>query len=250
MTKKILVSFLLISFLFVGVVKAQTNDLPEPGMLPDSPFYFLKSWSEGIGTFFTFGEIKKAERFLNLSGKRLAEAKALAEKDNTEDASRAIERYEEQLERALQRAERGKEKGLDTDEVLERISEAILKHQGVLADVYEKVPEEARAGIERAMENSMRGHEEALEAVSEEKREEVMERMEAKRQEATDKVNEIRERMIPEALEDPSVEPKIPEDKETPEDPGVQGEPRVQEDFDFPGEIEQLEIPELPTGKP
>ncbi len=258
MTKKILFSFLLISFLFAGLVQAQTNDLPEPGMLPDSPFYFLKSWSEGIGTLFTFGEVKKAERFLDLSERRLSEAKALVEKDSMEYATKAIERYEEQLERALQRAERGKEKGKGTDEVLERISEATLKHQGVLVDVYEKVPEEAREGIKRAMENSMRGHEEALRAVSEEKREEVMERMETKREEARDRAEEARDRgvdvpqipereeieekMIPEVPVDTPVEPEVPEDMEVPE------EPRVQEEFDIPDDMEQPTPPDSPGG--
>ncbi len=260
MTKKILVSFLLISFLFVGVVQAQIDDLPDPGMLPDSFFYFLKSWSEGMGTLFTFGEVKKAERFLNLSEKRLAEAKALIKKDSMEHATRAIERYEEQLGQALQRSERGKEKGLDMDEVLERISEATLNHQGVLADVYEKIPEEVRSGIERVMENSMRGHEEALEAVSEGRREEAMERMETKREEARDRAEEARERgvdvpQIPEREEieeetasevpvDIPIEPGMPENLEIPEDPG---EP---EGLDFPNEVERPETPGTPRGRP
>ncbi len=265
MTKKIIISILIIPFLFVGLVQAQTNDLPDPGMLPDSLFYFLKSWTEGIGTVFTFGEGKKAERFLNLSEKRLAEAKALIERGSMEHATRTIERYEEQLERAMQRAERGKEKGLDTDKVLERISERTLKHQEVLADVYERVPEEAREGIERAMENSMRGHEESLRAVSGERREEVMERVRTKREEVESKIEEMRSRGIdiPQILEregitpDISTEPGMLEEREVPETstpqiPG-QGEKEemnetIPEALETPREQEEMrpEIPETP----
>jgi len=254
MIKKITIGVLVASFLVVGLAHSQAKDLPEPGMLPDSPFYFLKSWSEGIGTLLTFGEEKKAERFLNLSEKRLSEARALAEKGRGEMSEKAMERYENQLNSAIQRAERAKERGIDMDELLERISERTLKHQEVLADVYERVPEEAREGIERAMENSMRGHEEALRAVSQERREEVMERVESKREEARQRMDEARERGVP--------VPDIPareNDEEVEEDtaPVTPGESEMPEDLDevvpeIPGEQGDArpDVPETPMDRP
>ncbi len=196
MKKLLLVSFLTI-LLFTGAAQAQTNDLPEPGMLPDSPFYFLKSWAEDIGTFFTFGDLAKAERFLNLSEKRLAEASALTDRGKSEVAERVIGRYQEQLGHALAKAEEAKAKGLDTDEVLARVSEATLRHQSALADVYEKVPEQARPAIERAMQAGMRGHEEALEAISGQKREEIMENVERGKQEIEQNLERLRDRGVP-----------------------------------------------------
>jgi len=225
MVKKLLLVPLLAIFLFVGAVQAQTNDLPEPGMLSDNPFYFLKNWTEGIGTFFTFGEIAKAERFLNLSEKRLAEANALIEKGKSEIAERAINRYEEQLGYALVKAEEAKAKGLDTDEVLAKVSEATLKHQAVLADVYERVPEQAKSAIERAIQAGMRGHEEALKAVSGQKREEVMQNMEEKRQEVEQRLEGLRDEGVP-----------IPTKEEIEQKP----------------EVQELEVKkqEVPAGKP
>ncbi len=59
------ISLLIISvFLFslgTGVL-AQETELPNPGLTPDSLFYFLEIIVEEIGTFFTFGDLKKAER--------------------------------------------------------------------------------------------------------------------------------------------------------------------------------------------
>jgi len=182
-----------------------------PGLLPDSPFYFVKSWSEGIGTFFTFGDVAKAERFLNLSEKRLAEADALVAKGKPEAAEGAIGRYQEHLGRALTKAEEAKTKGFDTDEVLAKVAETTLKHQAVLADVYEKVPTQAKSAIERAMQASMRGHEEALRAVSGQKREEVMEQAGQKRQEIEQKLKGLRDKGIP--------IPTIPGRSETPRRP-------------------------------
>lgn len=189
--KKLLFVSFLITLLFAGVAQAQANDLPEPGILPDSPFYFLKSWSETIGAFFTFGDVAKAERFVNLSEKRLAEANTLVEKGKPEIAEKAILRYQEQLGKGLAKVEEAKAKGLNTDEVLAKVAESTLKHQAVLADVYEKVPEQAKEAIEHAIEASIRGHEESLKAVSGQKREEVMERIEEKRQEVEEKLKKV-----------------------------------------------------------
>ncbi len=154
-------------FLFAGVAQAQTDNLFEPGMLPDSPFYFLKSWSETIGTLLTFSDIAKAERFVNLSEKRLAEANALVAKSKPEIAEKAVLRYQDQLGAALTKVAEAKAK----------VAESTLKHQAVLADVYEKVPEQAKSAIKHAIEASIRGHEETLKAVSNQRREEILEKM-------------------------------------------------------------------------
>jgi len=197
MLKKLIV-VLLLALLFVGgVASAQTEDLPNPGLLPDSPFYFLKGWAEGIGTFFTFGDVAKAERFINLSEKRLAEADALVAKGKPEIAEKAAGWYQDQLGKALAKASEAKAKGLDTDEVLTKVAEATLKHQEVLAEVYEKVPEQAKEAIGHAIEASMRGHEEALKAISGQKREEIKEKIEEKRQEVEQKFEGLRKKGIP-----------------------------------------------------
>ncbi|MGM0439459.1 MAG: DUF5667 domain-containing protein, partial [Patescibacteria group bacterium] len=140
LNKKIVGIIMLAIFLFAGSVAfAQTEDLPDPGMLPDHPLYFVKRGAESVGTFFSFGDEAKANRHLELSEKRLAEIKALAEKeDGSELAEKVLERYQEQMDKAIERAEKAKEKGKDTDEVMERVSETNSRHQEALTDVYEK----------------------------------------------------------------------------------------------------------------
>lgn len=245
MNKKVIAIFMVLAFLFGGVAYGQTNNLPDPGMLPDSPFYFLKSLSENIGTIFTFGDNAKAERFLNLSEKRLSEAKALADKGNTGMAERTIEKYHEQMENALSRAERARERGEDTDDVLTRVSEATLRHQETLADVHERVPEEAKPAIERAMERAMHGHEEAIKAISGEKREEVVEGVENKREEVEQRLEQLRERGIP--------VPEIPTREEIdlpsgnaldPDDPTLNVEPVPEPPQDNENEMQTPELPE------
>ena len=165
------ISLLIISvFLFslgTGVL-AQETELPSPGLTPDSPFYFLEMIAEEIGTFFTFGDLKKAERHTILAAERLAEARAVVEKGKPELAEKTLERYRIQLQNSVARAEKAQTKGENTEKVMEvmtRVGQATTKHLEVLAEVYEKVPEQAKTAIENAMKTSVKGHEKAVEAL-------------------------------------------------------------------------------------
>jgi len=172
--KKYIISGVLVAMLIVPVItKAQETDLPDPGWTPDSPFYFLERAAEAVGTFFTFGDVKKAERYANLAAERLAEAKAVAEKPfekaqekQAKLVEKTLERYEKQLEKAITKTEEAKNKGKETITVANIISEATQKHTAVLEEVLEKVPEQAKSAIEHAITVSNEGSERVQEAVS------------------------------------------------------------------------------------
>lgn len=55
-------------------------NLPYPGVLPDSPFYFFKILRDRLTEFATRDNLKKAEFFLLTSDKRVSMAQALAKK--------------------------------------------------------------------------------------------------------------------------------------------------------------------------
>ncbi len=162
------ISLLIISvFLFslgTGVL-AQETELPSPGLLPDSPFYFLETIAEEIVTFFTFGDLKKAERYATLAAERLAEVQAVVEKGKPEFAEKTLARYENQLNNSIARAKKAQVKGQSTEKVMTRVGQATSKHLEVLAQVYEKVPEQAKPAIENAMKVSVKGHEKAVEVL-------------------------------------------------------------------------------------
>ncbi len=169
MKKIVLITILLFLLLSSGIqVSAQEADLPSPGLLPDSPFYFLEIIAEEIGTFFTFGDLKKAERHAALAAERLAEAQVIAGKGKPELTEKTLARYENQLEKSMARAEKAQTKGENIEKVMEvlaRVGQATSKHLEVLAEVYEKVPEQAKPAIENAMKVSVKGHEKAVEAL-------------------------------------------------------------------------------------
>lgn len=166
MIKKILLVATLGGFLVAGVAQAQANDLPAPGMLPGNPLYFLKSLGEAIGTFLTFGDVPKAERALVLAERRLTEVSALVDKGKPELAQRLLIRYQEHLASSLSRVEAAKTKRVSVEEVSKNVAEAAAKHQIVLDEVLEKVPETAKEAILRAKEVSLTGQLNALRALA------------------------------------------------------------------------------------
>ncbi len=175
--RKLILSLIILSLLFGTMSFAQETDLPNPGLTPDSSFYFLDTLGEKIGMFFTFGAEKKAEKALKYAEEKLAETKAMAEKNKTKAAEKANQKYQKFLGIANQKTQEAKEKGKDIEELAILITEKTLKHQEILAEVFEKVPEEAKEAIQEAIEVSRRGSEEAVRAVTGAKKEELWQKI-------------------------------------------------------------------------
>lgn len=132
------------------------GEMPDPGVLPDSPFYSLKLFVESIETTFTFGAEAKADRALELAELRLAEAQAMAEMNKEDLATKAVAEYESKIEEAEENAAEIEDTE-KREEVSNRIEAATSVHIDVLNEVKLKVPASARAGIESAIEASMKG---------------------------------------------------------------------------------------------
>jgi hypothetical protein len=165
-------SLLLAGFILgITPAKAQTTgvELPSSGLTPDSPFYFLERFFEGVGTFFTFGDIAKAKRYAKLAAERIAEAKAVVDKGKPEAAEIALIRYQNQLGKSLAKAEQARTKGKSISEITEIVAQATSQHLAVLEAVSEKVPEQARIAILQARESSITGQVKALENLAKEK---------------------------------------------------------------------------------
>jgi len=169
--KKLLVLLsLLFIFTLVPSVFAQTDtELPSPGILPDSPIYFLKPLSEKIRGLFVFGEDSKALYALTLADKRLSEAKALFDKGKDDLVSTTAEEAGIENENAQEHLAKAETEGKDVTAIVERLAANSARQQAVLAKVLEKVPEQAKAAIQRAIEMSQRGLTKAQEMQTKEK---------------------------------------------------------------------------------
>lgn len=190
------IGLIAVALVLFGVpAQAEELALPNPGLLPGHVLYFLDGWAESIQAALTFDPSAKAERLARQAEERLAEARALAARGETERAERTVARYEEQLTKAQAQAEVARIRDdQQAEDVLARVAESTLRHQAVLAEVYERVPEQAKPSIEQAMDRSLRGYEASANALSGQKREELESRTQSLRQQAADRLNVVRGR--------------------------------------------------------
>ncbi len=189
---------MVLSLVLVGTVSAQESELPEPGLTPDSPLYFLDSWGEGIGLALTQDSEVKARKQIRISQEKLAEAKVMGEKGDAEAAEIASNRYGEMINGAAENVAVAAQSGEGVaDAVADLLATTAAISQSVLADVYERVPEQAKASIQRAMEESSAGISRAVDAVSGAQQEQVRERVNESLQKARESAPEEAQQYIP-----------------------------------------------------
>jgi len=94
------------------------------------------------------------------------------------------------------------------------LAENSLRLQENLADVYERVPEQAQPAVERAMEASQRGFTEAASAVSGQKQQEILngllDRLESARERVKEQGAELPEIEIPEVEPETGAGDRVP----------------------------------------
>jgi len=162
---RIAFSIILISIVFPAFVIGQGSvDLPKPGLTPDSPFYFFDTAFEKVNLFFTFNPERKAQKALSYANERLAEVEVVANKSKSKAVAIAMANYQEKVSLAKTESKKIKDKE-KIEDLLSTIVDNTSKHQEILAELYNKVPEEAKEAIEKAIEISIKSQEEALKEI-------------------------------------------------------------------------------------
>ncbi len=146
-----------------GVVSI--GDVSDPGILPDSPFYFVNGWGRAIRLAFAFNTQKKAELALRFANEDALAIKKLCDKGEYKLTEKQCEKFQEQFQRAIQTMEKAKQQGKDIEALIEKLKGNHLRQQQVLISVLEKVPEQAQLGVLNAMANSSFGLENAVERI-------------------------------------------------------------------------------------
>ncbi|MFP4117737.1 MAG: DUF5667 domain-containing protein [Candidatus Woesearchaeota archaeon] len=120
------------------------EELGGPGITPDSRFYFMNN---------VLDMFKSSERIAN---ERAAAVAMMAERGDEEALEKAMQNYERAMER------RSEQSNSSEDEA-ESFANQSSKHLEVLSRVRDKVPEQARDSIGRAMERGAEGRERSIE---------------------------------------------------------------------------------------
>ncbi|MCW3488838.1 DUF5667 domain-containing protein [Dethiobacter alkaliphilus] len=181
------------SIIEVVPATGDTETEADAGILPDSPFYFLKRFIEQVQLTFTFEDEAKAQRLLEFAELRLAELEALPEEKQAEYAETLVDAFLTSIEKAdelladqdpqgdptdtndpqeesaadPEEADVYEEAGVDDEdgvveddeeEPAEEEEETDLEEAAgernaitVLKEVLDKVPDQAKPGIQRAI---------------------------------------------------------------------------------------------------
>ncbi len=157
MRKAFLVSILSAFFLVLSISSgyAQGQWLnASPGILPDSPLYLMERLKEKIVLTVTFNQKAKAEKLFAYAEERLAEAEALLTKQNPKATGETLGRYESFLLRGQDALQKAEASGEQVSQLKELQTEAAIRQQTVLQNIYERIPDEGKAGVLKAMNTS------------------------------------------------------------------------------------------------
>lgn len=138
--KKLTIVLFALSIVFSTSNAWAADGLYTPSVLPNSPFYFFKSWKESVELFFTLSSEKKVEVLATQAGRRLAESYALLEKNLPNSARAQILKYGETYNHALAVASNIKNESA-RNTVLENLSNNTGSELRVMAKIYDAAPE-------------------------------------------------------------------------------------------------------------
>ncbi len=121
-------------------------ELPYPGILPDNPLYFLKMIRDRIIGFLISDPLKKAEFDLLQADKRLNSGIFLFKKGKEKYslALSTVSKGENYFEEAIAKAGEAKKQGMDTNDIVRRLSDSSYKHQEVLRYLRQKAPKDLK----------------------------------------------------------------------------------------------------------
>lgn len=134
MTRKLLLLFVIFFFalfIFPNGAYASTGSIP-----PTSKLYFLQTLGESVKLYFTRDPQQKFDYLLTLTERRVDEAKLSA-------SNQVLSHYQGQINEAASLAA-----GLPgRDAAVQKITDASLRQQATLAQVYARAPNEAKEAI-------------------------------------------------------------------------------------------------------
>lgn len=158
MNKLLIVGLMIL--LFSSPVMAQGP--VKPWLLPDNPFYPLQRAIERIQLMLTFDPEDKARLHLQFAERRLAELNETLAKNQTRYVEKLKIDYDDEINETENEMNRTIGLGRNVTALAEHVCNMTYKHILVLQKVLAKAPEPAKIGIERAINASVRGHENCL----------------------------------------------------------------------------------------
>lgn len=154
------------------VVQARNNEtavksidyaLAYPGILPDSPLYFIKVIRDRVVSFLIQSPVKKSFYLLLLSDKRLAAGQVLINTGKSNVGVTTVVNGEEYFTEAVTTATEAKKQGKDVNELVAKLSVAGVKHDEVISELAKKVSGIEANQMSRAYDSNQKSREKTSE---------------------------------------------------------------------------------------
>ncbi len=130
----------------------QEAKIIEPGVLPNSFWYWADIFSEQIRFVFTVGKESKGDYLIDLAEERLAEMKALSEQGITKYAEELISRHEDEVKKAEEFYKAAKVKGWEQiQQSQEDLEKQILRQEAELKKQAKVAPQKYEQGKQSAI---------------------------------------------------------------------------------------------------
>lgn len=126
----------------------KTNyELPYPGLLPDSPLYFLRIMRDKTISFLISDPLKKAEFNLLQADKRLNAGIFLFNKNKILLVLSTISKAENYFGEALEKTKEARKEGMDITNITRKLMDSSKKHQEILDSLEKRSPQNFKANF-------------------------------------------------------------------------------------------------------
>ncbi|MGI8419131.1 MAG: DUF5667 domain-containing protein [Candidatus Levyibacteriota bacterium] len=127
-----------------------TYQLPYPGMLPDNPLYFLKSFRDNMIGFFIGKPIDKADFMLLQSDKQVSASSMLVSQTKIDLAASAFSQAQDYFDEAIEQTVNAHKQGMNITEMTKKLAEANQKHFQVLDEIDQQLSEADKKKFQKA----------------------------------------------------------------------------------------------------
>ncbi len=132
-------------------------ELPYPGLMEDSPLYFLKNIRDSIVEFTTRDNLKKAQLHVLFADKRVRAAELLQEKGHEEKVSDELKTSQSYFRNALQDVLASKQQGVSASaEFITKMKLSNLKHREVIQRLKQVVPGAQQRALEEILKENQK----------------------------------------------------------------------------------------------
>lgn len=130
-------------------------ELPYPGLLPDSPLYFLRVIRDKVISLLISDPLKKSEFDLLQADKRLNAGIALFNKGKDALALSTISKALNYFKESVDKINEAQKQGMDVKDMGRKLINALVKHEEELGKLINKTDKDLKANFEKEQKRLM-----------------------------------------------------------------------------------------------